>query len=71
MTPLGPIETAKAAAGTCTLAMDTGHTCVYRCPDGDYISRPNPFPPIPSPNQWVGPIHTPCAPTAQQIFTGL
>lgn len=72
MTPKGPIEIAKAAgAGACTLAMDTGHTCIYRCPDGDYLSKPNPFPPMPAPNPWVGPIHTPCAPTAQQISIGL
>ncbi|MDQ7772968.1 MAG: hypothetical protein RDU13_05525 [Elusimicrobiales bacterium] len=72
MTPKGLIETAKSVStGRCTLAMDAGNTCIYRCPEGNYISRPNPFPPIPAPNQWVGPIHTPCAPTAQQTPFGL
>ena len=43
--------------------MDDGHFCTYRCKDGSYISTPNSFPTIPSPNPWVGPISTPCRPT--------
>ncbi len=49
-------------ADACRIAMDKGHVCVYRCADGSFFSKPNPFPVIPAPNQWVGPIHTPCAP---------
>jgi hypothetical protein len=47
--------------------MDNGHFCVYQCQDGSFISKPNPFPVIPAPNQWVGPIHTPCAPTIHNL----
>lgn len=32
-----------AAAGDCLLAMDTDYTCIYRCADGSYISKPAPF----------------------------
>lgn len=67
ITPQGLIAAQeKAAGGTCKLAMETGYSCVYKCADGNYISRPNPFPVFPSPNPWVGPIHTPCQPFAQQ-----
>lgn len=71
LTPKGLIEQPKAISGTCTLAMDAGNTCIYRCPEGNFISRPNPFPVIPAPNQWVGPIHTPCYPTAEPMPFGL
>ncbi len=68
ITPQGPIqpkELAKSAPaqGVCNIAMDDGHFCTYRCKDGSYITNPNPFPTIPAPNQWVGPISTPCRPT--------
>ena len=70
ITPKGLIEQAKAA-GSCMLAMDSNNFCTYRCPGGNYISKPNPFPVIPAPNQWIGPIYTPCAPTAQEVTFGL
>ena len=73
ITPNGPVQPgqnddksavkAAPAQDVCRLAMDDGHTCVYQCKDGSYISNPNPFPVIPAPNQWVGPISTPCRPT--------
>ncbi|MCX5786210.1 MAG: hypothetical protein NTX59_11035 [Elusimicrobia bacterium] len=66
ITPKGPIQAAAKAApaqDVCQLAMDDGHFCTYRCKDGSYISNPNPFPTIPSPSPWVGPISTPCRPT--------
>ncbi len=67
ITPQGPVlaaaDKAAPAQDVCRLAMDDGHTCVYQCKDGSYISNPNPFPMIPAPNQWVGPISTPCRPT--------
>lgn len=56
-------EPVRAAAQEfCNLVMD-GNTCVYQCKDGSYISKPNPFPAVPAPNPWVGPIITPCRPT--------
>lgn len=65
LTPKGLVQ--QASRGTakdfCSIAIDDGHTCIYRCGDGSYVSKPNPFPTIPAANQWVGPISTPCAPT--------
>ena len=68
ITPQGPIQPKEldksaAAQDVCNIAMDDGRYCTYRCKDGSYITRPNPFPTIPAPNQWVGPISTPCRPT--------
>jgi hypothetical protein len=66
LTPQGPVASASKAApaqDVCNLAMDDGHFCTYRCKDGSYISNPNPFPTIPSPSPYVGPISTPCRPT--------
>ena len=67
ITAQGPIQAAVAksapAQDVCNLAMDDGHFCTYQCKDGSYISNPNPFPTIPAPNQWVGPISTPCRPS--------
>jgi hypothetical protein len=68
ITPQGPVQAAadtKAAPAqdVCNLAMDDGHFCTYRCKDGSYVTNPNPFPTIPAPNPWVGPISTPCRPT--------
>ncbi len=59
LTPPAAVKSA-APADVCNLVMD-GNTCVYKCKDGSYVSRPNPFPYIPAPNPWVGPISTPCA----------
>ena len=61
LTPPSALRSA-APADVCNLVMD-GNTCVYRCKDGSYVSRPNPFPFIPAPNPWVGPISTPCRPS--------
>lgn len=55
------------SSDVCRIAMDNGHFCVYQCQDGSFISKPNPFPVIPAPNQWVGPIYTPCAPTIHNL----
>lgn len=66
LTPQGPVQAAAKSApaqDVCNLAMDDGHFCTYRCKDGSYITNPNPFPTIPAPNPWVGPISTPCRPT--------
>lgn len=57
-----PAAKAAPAQEFCRLVMD-GNFCVYQCQDGSYISKPNPFPAIPAPNPWVGPIVTPCRPT--------
>jgi len=54
-------------ADACTITVDNGYYCVYRCKDGSFLSKPNPFPVIPSPNQWVGPIYTPCAPAISNL----
>jgi hypothetical protein len=68
LAPQGLIAAEKGLAGAvCRIAMDDGRTCVYKCGDGSFISRPNPFPGIPSPNQYVGPIYTPCVPTMNDI----
>lgn len=68
LTPKGLISAEKGlGAAVCRLAMDNGNFCVYKCADGGYISQPNPFPVIPSPNQWVGPIYTPCRPTMTDL----
>ena len=63
-------QTAKGAEksasqdNVCRLAADTANTCIYQCKDGSFLSKPNPFPAIPAPNQWVGPIPAgPCNPT--------
>ena len=65
ITPKGLIAPAQKgfSEDVCHIAMDTGNTCIYKCADGSYLSKPNPFPVIPSPNPWVGPISTPCRPT--------
>ena len=48
LTPV--VNAAKAAAeDVCTLAMDTSYSCIYRCKDGSFISKPNPFGPPPFP----------------------
>lgn len=62
LTPQIAPATKGAPQDVCSLVMD-GNTCVYRCKDGSYVSRPNPFPFIPAPNPYVGPISTPCRPT--------
>lgn len=66
ITPSGlvtPKAEAKAAANDfCRLAMDTQYSCIYRCNDGKYVTQQKPFPDMPSPNPWVGPITHPCRP---------
>ena len=59
-----------AAAGQferCRLSFDMGRTCEYRCADGKTFTNFNPFPPV-TPNQWVGPIYTPCPAYALNPF---
>lgn len=77
ITPQGLIapkaETRAAAAGFCALAMDSQYSCIYRCADGQYVTQQKPFPNIPAPNPWVGPINYPCRPgiPQPQTFAGL
>lgn len=77
LTPQGLIapkaETRAAASGFCALAMDTQYSCVYRCADGKYVTKLKPFPNMPAPNPWVGPINYPCRPgiPQPQAFAGL
>ena len=68
LTPQKAFASEKGLAGNvCRLVMDNGYTCGYRCDNGSYISKPNPFPVIPSPNPYIGPIATPCSPTMNNI----
>lgn len=70
LTPQGLVapkaETRAAASGFCRLAMDTHYSCVYRCGDGSYVTEQKPFPDMPAPNQWVGPITNHCRPGIAQ-----
>lgn len=61
LTPKGAFNAAKSAIETpvqdvCKLVMDTNYSCIYRCKDGSYISRPNPFGPPPFPGM-EAPMH--------------
>ena len=56
LTPVSTGLTKAAGQEVCALAMDTDYSCIYRCKDGSYISKPNPFGPPSFPGMNI-PMH--------------
>ncbi|HNW44732.1 MAG TPA: hypothetical protein PKI19_09525 [Elusimicrobiales bacterium] len=67
ITPQGPKAEKPLSFESCRLSFDMGRTCQYKCADGQTFTNFNPFPPV-TPNQWVGPIYTPCPGSAVNPF---